>query len=85
MKASLSALLVSAALTTAVASAAGCYGSYGAFNRVHDWNGHVTGDKIANSAVHLALWIIPVYPLCLVGDFLIFNTIEFATGTNPLK
>ncbi len=62
----------------------GCYGSYGAFKKVNAWNGHATGNKVANSAIHLGLWIIPVYPLVLLGDFLIFNTVEFATGSNPI-
>ena len=42
-------------------------------------------DKWARSAVHLGLWIIPVYELALAGDFLIFNTIEQFTGDNPFK
>ena len=57
----------------------GCYGSYSAFHAVHRWNGTVSGSKVVNSAVHLGLWIIPVYPLILFGDFFVFNTIEFAT------
>ena len=68
-------------LALVAALATGCYGSYGAFNAVHRWNGHATGSKIGNSAIHLGLWILPVYPLCLFGDFLIFNNIEFLTGT----
>lgn len=57
-----------------------CYGSYGAFNKVHAWNGQATGNKVANSAIHLGLWILPVYELALLGDFVIFNNIEFLTG-----
>lgn len=73
-------LLVSALATTQPA----CYGSYGAFNKIHKWNGKATGNKITNSAIHLGLWILPVYELCILGDFFIFNTIEFITGSNPL-
>jgi hypothetical protein len=72
----LPAVVIAAALA---ASQPACYGSYSAFHAVHRWNGSVTGSKVANSAVHLGLWIIPVYPLLLTADFLIFNTIEFAT------
>jgi hypothetical protein len=72
----LPAVLVAAALAT---SQPACYGSYSAFHAVHRWNGSVSGSKIVNSAVHLGLWIIPVYPLLLTADFLVFNTIEFAT------
>lgn len=57
-----------------------CYGSYSAFHAVHKWNGTVSGNKIVNSAVHLGLWILPVYELMLLGDFIVFNTVEFATG-----
>lgn len=73
-----------ALVATLAASSAGCYGSYGAFNKLHKWNGTV-GDKWVNSAVHFGLWIIPVYELALAGDFLVFNTIEHFTGSNPFK
>ncbi len=71
------------ALALALGSS-GCYGSYAAFGHVHNWNGHATGSKVANSAIHLGFWIIPIYELCLLGDFLIFNNIEFLTGSSPL-
>ncbi len=73
-------LVVAAALA---ASQAGCYGSYGASKALNRWNGTVTGDRIANSVIHFGLWVVPVYPLAFVGDFLIFNNIEFLTG-NPV-
>ena len=70
-------------LLAALATAPACYGSYGAFNAVHRWNGHATDNKIANSAIHFGLWIVPVYELTILGDWLIFNNIEFITG-NPV-
>jgi hypothetical protein len=73
------------AVVAMLASQPACYGSYGAFNKVHKWNGTASGNKIANSAIHLGFWILPVYPLCLVGDFLIFNNVEFITGTPVFK
>lgn len=67
-------------LATAISAAApACYGSYGAFNSVHKWNGKVTNSKVTNSLIHFALWIIPVYELAFLGDFLIFNNVEFIT------
>jgi hypothetical protein len=73
-------------LATAISAAApGCYGSYGAFHKVHKWNGQATNNKIANSFIHFALWVVPVYEIILLGDFLIFNTIEFATGEPVFK
>ncbi|MBK9036553.1 MAG: DUF3332 family protein [Myxococcales bacterium] len=82
MKTNLAALALTATLA---ATAGGCYGSYGAFHKVHKWNGTASGDKWARSAIHLALWIVPVYELTLVGDFLIFNTIEHLTGDQVFK
>lgn len=78
----LAPLLIVGALAT---SQAGCYGSYGAFNKVHKWNGGATGSKVTNSVIHFGLWVIPVYELCLLGDWLIFNNIEFITGTPVFK
>jgi hypothetical protein len=72
--------LASLAVALALASQPACYGSYSAFHAVHRWNGHATGSKVGNSAIHFVFWVLPVYPLCLVGDFFIFNTIEFVTG-----
>jgi hypothetical protein len=72
-------------LAAALSATSACYGSYGAFNAVHRWNGNVTGSKVANSAVHLLFWILPVYELVLVGDFLIFNNVEFVTGSPVFK
>jgi len=66
------------------ASSAGCYGSMGAFHAVHGWNGHATGNRIANSVIHFAFWtVLPVYWLTIVGDVVIFNNVEFITG-NPV-
>ena len=75
-------LAVVAALAT---SQVGCYGSYSAFNKLHKWNGGATGSKVANSAIHFGLWILPVYELCIIGDWLIFNNVEFLTGNAVFK
>jgi len=56
-----------------------CYGSYGAFNSVHKWNATATDSKVTNSLLHFGLWIVPVYELAILGDFVIFNNIEFLT------
>lgn len=74
-----------ALVTAAALSSAGCYGTYGASRKLNAWNGTVSSNKVARSAVHLALWIIPVYELAFVGDFLIFNNVEFLTGKNPIQ
>jgi hypothetical protein len=78
--------LVPLVLVAALAvPASGCYGTYGASKSLNRWNGTVTGNKVANSVIHFGLWVIPVYPIVFVGDFLIFNNIEFLTGSPVFK
>ncbi len=79
MKKRLASLVVFAALAT------GCYGSYSAFHAVHKWNGKATNSKVGNSAIHFLLWVVPVYELTLLGDFIIFNNIEFLTDEPVFK
>ena len=63
----------------------GCYGSYTATRKIHHWNGTITSNNIANSVVMWAMFIIPIYELGFLGDLFIFNTVESATGSNPIK
>ena len=60
-----------------------CMGSYSLVKRIHGWNKGL-GGKWVNSIVHVLLYIIPVYEVCWVVDFLILNTVEFWTGSNPM-
>ena len=61
----------------------GCHGNYALFRKLNTWNGTL-GNKWVNSVVHIILWIIPVYGICLIVDFLVLNTVQFWTGSNPL-
>jgi hypothetical protein len=38
----------------------------------------------SNSCVHFVLWVIPVYGICIWIDYLVLDTIEFWTGSNPV-
>ena len=66
-----------------LAFAPGCYGPFKLTKGLHEWNGQV-GDKWVNELVFLGLIILPVYALATIGDALIFNSIEFWTGDNPI-
>ncbi len=57
-----------------------CIGTNSTFNNLRDWNEDVSENKWAQEGVHLAFWILPVYPLALLGDIVIFNSIEFWGG-----
>jgi hypothetical protein len=66
------------------ALSSGCYGPFNATKRLHRWNGQVDG-AWGNEGVFLLITIIPVYGLFMLGDALIFNSIEFWGGTNPVS
>jgi hypothetical protein len=63
----------------------GCIGPNHAFRGVHSWNTRATDSKWWNELLHIGMWIIPVYELTLAGDILIFNSIEFWGGNNPIN
>jgi hypothetical protein len=62
----------------------GCLGQFAAFNKLSDWNQKVTDNKFVNEVIFLAFNIVPVYGIAYLGDVLIFNSIEFWTGENPM-
>lgn len=62
-----------------------CLGSFQAFNNLKEWNQGVSNSKWVNNLIFWGLNIIPVYGLFLVGDTLIFNVIEFWSGSNPIS
>lgn len=62
---------------------AGCYGPFALTKKLHKWNGTI-GDKWANEAVFLVVTIVPVYSVTVLADALVFNSIEFWGGKNPV-
>lgn len=60
-----------------------CIGPYNAFNSLRDWNDDVSDSKWGREVVHAALYIVPVYQLALLGDIIIFNSIDFWGGDAP--
>src|ERR1051326_3038457 len=79
------ALLLAPLVLAATLASTGCYGSFSAWHALHKWNGTVTTQKVPNSLIHFALWVIPVYELVITADLLIFNTIEFITDKPVFK
>jgi hypothetical protein len=80
MKKTMSALLLLTCLSTPA-----CVGPYNAFNAISSWNSRVSDSRWLNELLFLGMWIIPVYPIALTIDGLIFNSIEFWGGENPIK
>ena len=63
----------------------GCLGQNALFNGVQDWNATATNNKFVNQGISFVFWWLPVYSLTLLGDIVIFNSIEFWSGENILS
>lgn len=61
-----------------------CIGSFNLSKKVLAWN-QTIDSKFVNEVVFLALWIVPVYEVCMLADILVINSIEFWTGDNPVQ
>ena len=61
-----------------------CYGPFSLTKKLYRWNSAIDG-KWAREGVFLGLAVIPVYGLGLLADALVFNSIEFWTGDNPMS
>lgn len=59
-----------------------CVGSFALFNKEVGWTNTLTKSKFLNELVFLILS--PVHVVCGVADVLIFNTVEFWSGSNPI-
>lgn len=60
-----------------------CLGRFALANKVLAWNKQV-GNKFVNELVFFGLWIVPVYELSFLADIVVFNSIEFWSGVNPV-
>lgn len=60
-----------------------CIGSFNLTNKVKDWNESL-GNKFINELVFIGMHIIPVYPLTMMADAVVLNSIEFWTGSSAL-
>ena len=61
----------------------GCYGPFRLTKKLHTWNGQV-GGKWANEGAFILLAWLPVYGVVALADAILFNSIEFWGGQNPI-
>ena len=61
----------------------GCYGPFNLTRRLYQWNGQV-GTKWEREFVFILLAWAPVYGITVLGDAVVFNSMEFWTGKNPV-
>jgi len=62
-----------------------CFGSFAATRALYNFNKGVSQDKWLQELVFLGLIILPAYSLFALGDVIIFNSIEFWGGNNPIR
>ncbi len=64
-------------------STTGCFGSFSFTKKLYQFNKGV-GDKFIQELVFIGLVILPIYEIAAIGDVIVFNLIEFWTGSNPV-
>ncbi|WNG35075.1 DUF3332 domain-containing protein [Archangium minus] len=62
----------------------GCFGSFALTRKIYGLNQEVSDNKFLRWLVFLGFTIIPVYGVGTLVDALVFNSIEFWSGSNPL-
>lgn len=80
--------LVKAAVVTAISAAmvlplSGCVGSNAVTAKVMQFNVEVVDNRYARAGVNLLLS--PVYAFTVAVDYVVFNSIEFWAGKNPIN
>jgi hypothetical protein len=80
------AIVVGSFLTVTTA----CYGPFNLTRNVYQWNSNIKGGSEVNEKwmkefVFFGMIIIPVYMFSALLDAFIFNSIQFWSGSNPVK
>lgn len=65
-------------------SHSGCFGSFQLTKMVYEMNKDISSNKAVQEVVFLICIILPVYWGASIVDALIFNLVEFWTGSNPV-
>ncbi len=60
-----------------------CIGNFALTSKLLAWNKTIS-NKFVNELVFFAFWIIPVYEVSALADVVVFNSIEFWSGNNPI-
>lgn len=81
MKRTIAVLILAAFVPVATT---GCFGSFQLTRKVYQFNRDVSPDKWIQELTFLVMAIIPVYGAATFLDAVIFNSIEFWTGNNPV-
>jgi hypothetical protein len=61
-----------------------CYGRFALTGKLHKWVGGLGNKFVSTLVFWVTASILPIYWFSVVADVLIFNLIEFWTGSNPM-
>jgi hypothetical protein len=72
-----------------ILSMASCYGKFGLTKKVYQLNGRIGNQStklggVINSVFMIVMVIIPIYGISALLDIIVFNLIEFWSGSNPV-
>ena len=70
--------------TCLILTLSGCFGGFNLTKNVYDMNDRASDNGFVKSVLMVGMLIIPIYEIAAIGDLLIFNTIEFWSGENPI-
>lgn len=62
-----------------------CLGPDNLYRSVKDWNVELSDQDWLVEVVFIGLWVVPVYEIALIGDVLIFNTIDYWGGGETIN
>ena len=61
-----------------------CLGPNNAHNSLRNWNAEVSDQDWVNELIFLGMNVVPVYPIAMLADVFVLNTIDYWTGENPI-
>lgn len=73
-----------AAAASIMISQTGCFGSFALVRKLYEFNDSASDNKVVKTLLFYVLNIIPVYGIAGFLDVVIFNLIEFWSGSNPI-
>ena len=75
-----------AVMTALAVVASGCFGPFNLTRRVYRWNDTVSDDKwVKEGAFLLTGAFLPFYTFAVLGDAVVFNSVEFWGKKNPVN
>ncbi len=62
----------------------GCMGKFALTDKLYTWNKSIDSNRWVNEGVFLVFVILPVYGISMFADAVIFNSVDWWTGKNPI-